>query len=170
MNRGRRLRAPTADRAWLIDPALSSNLPHAVATNIVAGPTRSYDVQGLALSELSQQARHDLVRDALYDTKQYRDVAQSSALRALRTPRWFLAGHQPEMFHPGVWAKNFALAKLAQFVGGIAVNLVIDGDTLKAASLRVPTGTVDEPRVGKRLPFDAPGDEFLTKNDASSTR
>ena len=25
----------------------------------------------------------------------------------------FLAGHQPQMFHPGVWYKNFALGKLA---------------------------------------------------------
>ena len=26
----------------------------------------------------------------------------------------FLAGHQPELFHPGVWFKNFALGALAR--------------------------------------------------------
>ena len=29
----------------------------------------------------------------------------------------FLAGHQPQMFHPGVWYKNFALGELAGGTG-----------------------------------------------------
>lgn len=49
-----------------------------------------------------------------------------------------VAGHQPELFHPGVWAKNFALAGLARSTGGTALNLIIDGDTAKNALLRYP--------------------------------
>ena len=47
----------------------------------------------------------------------------------------FLAGHQPELFHPGVWFKNFALGTLARRHGAAAVNLVIDSDTVKSTSL-----------------------------------
>lgn len=156
MNGGRRLRAPTIDGAWLIDPAWSE-LPRMLKTNVAARSTRSYAVQGLSLAQLTEQARADLVRDALHDTSQYRNV--SRAKFCAPNSSLILAGHQPEMFHPGVWAKNFALAKLAENVGAIAVNLVIDGDTLKSPSLRVPTGTVDEPRVDAAA-FDAPGDEI----------
>ena len=50
-----------------------------------------------------------------------------------------VAGHQPELFHPGVWAKNFALAGLARRHGVMALNLVVDNDTVKSTSLRLPS-------------------------------
>ena len=37
----------------------------------------------------------------------------SREARGARSPL-LLAGHQPELFHPGVWVKNFALAGLAR--------------------------------------------------------
>ena len=40
-----------------------------------------------------------------------------------------LAGHQPELFHPGVWVKNFALNGLARRHGLTPINLVVDNDT-----------------------------------------
>src|SRR5581483_2694845 len=49
-----------------------------------------------------------------------------------------LAGHQPELFHPGVWVKNFALNALARQHGGIALNLVVDTDLVKTTDLKVP--------------------------------
>lgn len=50
-----------------------------------------------------------------------------------------MTGHQPELFHPGVWVKNFAAAGLASRVGGVALNLIVDNDTIKSAALRFPT-------------------------------
>ena len=158
MNRGRRLQAPREDRTWLVEPPFAE-LPATVAANIAARATRdSYELNGTTLGQLADAARADLVRDALHDTQQYRDVDVSSALRA-PSSALLLAGHQPELFHPGVWAKNFALAKLAENVGAVPINLVIDGDTQKSASLRVPTGTVDEPHV-ETVPFDGPSEEI----------
>ncbi len=49
-----------------------------------------------------------------------------------------LTGHQPELSHPGVWVKNFALNGLSRKVGGIPINLIVDNDTLKTRSLRLP--------------------------------
>jgi hypothetical protein len=56
----------------------------------------------------------------------------------------FLAGHQPEWFHPGVWIKNFALAGLARRHGGAAVNLIIDTDILESTTLRIPVPASDK--------------------------
>ncbi len=50
-----------------------------------------------------------------------------------------LAGHQPELFHPGVWFKNFVLNALAGQAGAVPINLVVDDDTVKTTALRIPT-------------------------------
>ena len=82
-------------------------------------------------------------------TSSYRDVAAPTTAE-----RILLAGHQPQLFHVGVWFKNFVLARLARDERAVAVNLVIDSDTLKEASLRIPGGTVAEP-IAAPVPFDA---------------
>ncbi len=55
-------------------------------------------------------------------------------------PQLFVAGHQPEFFHPGVWVKNFVLHALAQRHDAIALNLVVDDDTAKSTHLLLPAG------------------------------
>ena len=49
-----------------------------------------------------------------------------------------VTGHQPELFHPGVWIKNFAAAGIAAAHDGVALNLIVDNDLPKSASIRVP--------------------------------
>jgi hypothetical protein len=57
---------------------------------------------------------------------------------SLASASFLLAGHQPELFHPGVWIKNFALNGLARRHGAVPLNLVVDNDTAKAPLLLVP--------------------------------
>ena len=56
-----------------------------------------------------------------------------------------LAGHQPQLFHPGVWFKNFAVGTLARRHGAVAVNLLIDTDTFKHNAIPVPGGSRTHP-------------------------
>jgi hypothetical protein len=49
-----------------------------------------------------------------------------------------MAGHQPDLFHPGVWVKNFALHGLAKAHGAMPLNLIVDSDSAKSTALRVP--------------------------------
>jgi hypothetical protein len=60
-----------------------------------------------------------------------------------------VAGHQPELFHPGVWVKNFALYGLARKNHGTSLNLVVDDDTIKTTALRIPA-----PPYIRRVLFD----------------
>jgi hypothetical protein len=62
---------------------------------------------------------------------------------------WFVAGHQPELFHPGVWCKNFALHQLARKHDAMAINLVVDTDAAKPALLHAPA----DGRLA-RVPYD----------------
>ena len=73
-----------------------------------------YDVQGRSLRELSDSARRGLLQLACAYTSQYRDVPDRwQRYEATNGTPFILSGHQPEMFHPGVWYKNFVLGGLA---------------------------------------------------------
>ena len=67
----------------------------------------------------------------------------------------FLAGHQPQMFHPGVWLKNFALGRLAEKHAATAVNLIIDSDVAANPALFVPGGSAASPGR-ESLAYDPP--------------
>jgi hypothetical protein len=68
-----------------------------------------------------------------------------------------VAGHQPELFHPGVWVKNFALCGLGRGHACTPLNLVIDTDTVKSVAVRVPVPpemTSDGMPHLRPIPFD----------------
>ncbi|HJT32466.1 MAG TPA: hypothetical protein VJ783_10520 [Pirellulales bacterium] len=148
----RRLRAPREDRQVLAIPALDTvgDLLHRPAAADAEQQTRrcEYDVHGRSLCDLANLARREMLAAARRYTASYRAVAAPP-----EGARVFLAGHQPQMFHPGVWYKNFALARLARQHGATAVNLIIDSDTLKEPALRVPGGSVSEP-AARNIAFD----------------
>lgn len=51
---------------------------------------------------------------------------------------WVMCGHQPEVCHPGVWAKYFVSKGLAESSGAVAFNLVADGDICRQMRLPFP--------------------------------
>ncbi len=69
-----------------------------------------------------------------------------------------MSGHQPTLFHPGVWFKNFALDQTtrliqSRFTDAVAINLVIDNDVASAPSIRLPL--VDSGLLRQEaIPFD----------------
>jgi len=149
----RRLRAPRANRSVWADPPL--NVAGEIASeNVRRRAGYDYDLQGRSLAELSRTARGELLRAAVQYSSTYRDVRVD-----LGAERVFLAGHQPQLFHPGVWVKNFALSRLAELHDAVAINLVIDSDSVRLRSIRVPDGSVAAPTV-EALPFDGPGPEL----------
>lgn len=156
----RRLRAPREHGGRFVDPPLAS-APQWLAKNRELARQDDCDVQGRSARELGLAARRELVDLASRHTSGYAD----ETLEALRdfagpdpAPPLIVTGHQPHLFHPGVWYKNFAADAIARATGGIAVNLLIDNDTLRGATLKVPTGSAQEPRV-EVAPFDRSTDE-----------
>lgn len=51
---------------------------------------------------------------------------------------WIVGGHQPELFHPGVWFKNFVIDAIAKESAGIGLHTIVDHDLARASSIRVP--------------------------------
>ncbi|MDY3560638.1 hypothetical protein R5W23_001884 [Gemmata sp. JC673] len=116
-----RFRAPKADGEVLAEPGFDA-VPGLVEANRARLDRADVVVGGLSLHELRALAR----REAL-------DQAGGTGDGPL-----LLAGHQPELSHPGVWVKNFALNGLARRLGGAPLNLIVDNDTLKSTAIRFP--------------------------------
>jgi hypothetical protein len=66
-----------------------------------------------------------------------------------------MTGHQPELFHPGVWLKNFAVSRLAGRRGGVGCNLIVDNDVVTAPGFKVPLCQSGRP-VAFPVPLDRP--------------
>lgn len=148
----RPLRAPRENGAGMFDPPWAE-VRALVDANCRSSAERCCDIQGMCLTRLAAGARRELVDAARRWTAQYRDVAVGGD----RPPdRIFLAGHQPQIFHPGVWLKNFALSRLAEEHDAVGVNLIVDSDTLRSNSLRVPGGSPEQPSIAN-IPFDIGG-------------
>ena len=107
----------------------------------------------LKLWELVAATRREILTVATEYTSSYRDVSRPS-----NTAEWIAApiimgGHQPDLFHPGVWLKNFAIDAYARRLGGTAINLIVDTDYCRTTSVGVPVGTPDSARL-EYVPFD----------------
>ena len=135
-------RAPQADRQILCEP-LWSVVSENLARQREAIASSKVEISGVSLAELARDARRDLLADALAYTRSYTAVAEAPP----EDGPLVITGHQPELVHPGVWLKNFAAGQLAEEVGGTAINLVIDNDLCRSPSVRIPTGTVEQPRA-----------------------
>lgn len=149
--RYRRLRAPREDGQVHIEPPLAE-VPELVAANRRQLAALEIDLHGRTLSDLQAAARRDLLQRSVAWTRSYHPGIPQNSLDA--SAPLILAGHQPRLFHPGVWFKNFALDAVARRVGGTAVNLIVDSDDFAGNYLRVPGGTLERP-VATHVPFDA---------------
>jgi hypothetical protein len=147
----RALRAPRGHGEAVVDPPLAETGGVLAANRLLRGEY-CYDFHGRCLSHLAVEARAELLAEARAWTASYRDLPQIPGDAAAPL---LMAGHQPQLFHPGVWFKNFALDALARQHAGLGVNLVVDNDTMKSSALWVPGGSVGRPQA-VALPMDRP--------------
>jgi len=141
------LRAPQQDETLLAEPSLPAvgRLLDENRRQLASLPITLLD---RPLAELRQEASKQARQAAVAYLQQAGEPLPSFTAASI-----ILAGHQPELFHPGVWIKNFALGNLARQHGLTPINLVVDNDTVKAAALRLPAYGQDGVRLAT-VPFD----------------
>lgn len=161
----RRFRAPTASGERLIHPPVEPGpgspdcIEALLDNNRLLRAAFDTRVGDLKLWELVAATRREVLSVAAEYTSQYRDVDRPSDVADWISRPIIVGGHQPELFHAGVWLKNSAIDAYARKVGGTAVNLVVDTDRCVRTSVGVPVGTPSEARLHP-LPFDATGPDM----------
>lgn len=135
------IRAPTRDGGVV----LSHSSPE--ITQLLIRPHRFPDGPSIGQktwSQLRTLARQEVIQLARNYLQHWHEPLPEN-----RDGPLILAGHQPELFHPGVWVKNFAMQGLARSHGGVALHLIVDNDTVKSTSLRL----VHPPDLHHRFPY-----------------
>ena len=149
----RSIRAPQEPNTAIVEPPHFS-LGQVIESNRIRRRESDTDVRGTSLADLSEQARDALYQSALRYTGRYRNVA---GIGDQPPKNLILSGHQPQLFHPGVWFKNVALSQWARQHRAVGIQLVIDSDLCRNNSIRVPTGSIESPSIAN-IPFDAASD------------
>jgi hypothetical protein len=146
------VRAPAEHGHSLQVPALADARP-LVETNRSLLKSWNNELAGRSVATLREQLLSELPRLARQHTERYRDVTPDG---------WddqglILSGHQPRLFHPGVWFKNYALSSLGQHAIGTPINLVVDNDLCGLPAIAVPV--VNQGRASfTNCHYDQPGD------------
>ena len=150
----RRLRAPAIDGGVLMDPPANA-IAGQIAANSAQLADWDYDFQGRRAHVLRAAVRQEVAAAAEHFLKSHDLSAPSIAVdaRVFAERPLIVTGHQPELFHPGVWIKNFVTASIARASGGVGLNLIVDNDIPKSSSLVVPASDEGGIRL-TRVEFD----------------
>lgn len=143
-------KVPREDRSLLSIPSLEK------ANDLVEENRKLFNsvdcfLHGRSLQDLRSAARISAINAA----REFSSFLLHTPLPDVPIDSCVLSGHQPELFHVGVWAKNFTLAGIARRTRSVPINLVIDNDALGSTSVRLPVGTRDHLRT-TLVPFDTP--------------
>ncbi len=151
---------PEPSGARLVEPPIvpspgTGSIQALVDNNRLLRTALNLTIGDMRLHELVAATRRELLMVASEYTGSYRDVNRPTNMAEWLARPLIVGGHQPELFHPGVWLKNSVLDAYARQVGGTAVNLIIDSDRCGRCAVDVPVGTPAGAH-GEAVPFDAP--------------
>ncbi len=124
-----RIAPPEGHGEVLCDP------PYAEWSGLILANRASVRTWPEALRSLREEARSDVLEaaDAYSHARGIAGLGDMDAAGPI-----VMTGHQPELYHPGVWVKDFLLDLLASEADATAVDLVVDTDRASAVSLRIP--------------------------------
>ncbi len=141
----RSYRAPRENFSRLCDPELDRIAP-LIRENRRRFAATTCGWMDIPLTTVRQWAQEEaLVKSSLFTQSYLPGTTQASTANRdwQSIPPLILSGHQPELFHPGVWFKNFLLSELAKRHSGIGINILVDHDLARKFSLNVPTISLD---------------------------
>lgn len=143
------LRVPREDRTLFARPGLADGLDIGRQNHELLTDADS-PIQGRTLAFIRKWTRDE----ALALARKYTEQLIGESISVEPAELLWVGGHQPALFHTGVWVKNFAIAELAARSGGIGLNLVIDNDILTSRRIRIPAGEMSKPYM-ESVAFDA---------------
>ncbi|MDH4138995.1 MAG: hypothetical protein OEV43_00290 [Coriobacteriia bacterium] len=112
-----------------------------------------FTVGGVSAAELRQQARREAVTGAEEFSARLGVPTRSVPAEPGRV---VLTGHQPQLYHPGVWIKNFLLQRFADETGAAGIDLVVDSDAFESVSLTMPCLAPEVRRCSEPLATGGP--------------
>ncbi len=109
--------------------------PDVLAGNVSGVAGHDVDIAGRRLSVLREQGRREALTLAREWSSRHGIPTKEGAEPDLTV---VATGHQPGLYHPGVWLKVFALQEIARSSGSVGLDIVVDTDGFDAVGLTAP--------------------------------
>ena|GEM_PF-521028 len=118
----------------LIDPPFEQ-WAALVERNRQSAARRGFTVAGVCAQEYQRQARAEALAVSAGCSERL-----GIPIRPLGDPDGpiIATGHQPELYHPGVWIKDFLLQRFSDEQSASAIDVVVDTDGFEAVGLTAP--------------------------------
>lgn len=133
-----------AGHGELLEEPPYAEWPEALGANLEAVTGWSFDVAGLDAHELRSHARTELLSSASAFSDRLGVPVRAPSASDGRLPL-IVTGHQPDLYHPGVWVKNFLMQRFAREQSADALDLVVDSDGFDHVAVSSPC-LMPEPR------------------------
>ncbi len=125
---------PSGHGEVLTDPAFPT-WARLTRDNASAASAWDFEVCGVHVRELRARARAEAVATAKeFSARMGIPVASPPE----RPDLLVMTGHQPQLYHPGIWVKDFLLQRLADETGAAAIDLVVDSDGFDLVEVHAP--------------------------------
>jgi len=149
---------PTGHGEVLADPPYTEWAALARANSDLAG-TWGVSIAGLPLARLRREARREATATAAAFSRVLGvDIDQPPADPELLV----MTGHQPELYHPGIWVKDFLLQRIAEETHATAIDVMVDSDAFDRVELRVPCLRPEATRCTSVLSIASPDGCYAT--------
>jgi hypothetical protein len=129
-----RTKTPAGHGELLTEPAYGAwaDVMHA---NEALVATWDFEVCGTPAADLRAMARMEAIARAREFSAR---MGVPVGAVADEPDRIVMTGHQPQLYHPGIWIKDFLLQRLADETGAAAIDLVVDSDGFDSVEVHSP--------------------------------
>lgn len=129
-----RAATPSGHGEVLTEPSFSA-WAQLARDNAAAAATWDFQVCGVPVAELRARARAEAVASA----KEFSSRMGVPVSCPPDSPELLvMTGHQPQLYHPGIWVKDFLLQRLADDTGAAAIDVVVDSDGFDLVEVHAP--------------------------------
>lgn len=105
-------------------------------------------------SELPLHTQNTVLQDVSWQINHGRILRKGSVLDydSIKNMPIIQTGHEPVLYHPGIWIKNHLIQHLSEKLNGIGINMIVDNDACNMGFMYVPV-FFTEPAAIQKVSF-----------------
>ncbi|HHT9129075.1 MAG TPA: hypothetical protein ACFYEE_10010 [Candidatus Wujingus californicus] len=158
-------KVPENDKEIFVSPAINDCI-ELILSNIKIISKYNFEISGVPFQVLRDKTRSELLQKAeLYTNKIISIIEKEKLLddlcekrkgcnfyinyKSLKNNFIIQTGHEPILYHPGVWIKNHLTNYLTRKTGGIGINMIVDNDACNMGYMCAPNLFSKPPAIEK---------------------